>query len=266
MNGRSGVHHGFTVVELLVVIAVVGVLVSILVPVLGRAREGARLTLCLSNARQMATGIVAETTTNGGKLPENRTLVSDTSYVTWRHRLAENGLVGGGGKDSVWVCPTHARGAGNGPRGEGGYTESGLRCIGDVASSYAVNGHVLWRGRIRDDEAVRSDTTIQRPSHTILIAETNRAFSQIRASDPIVANYFQDGKGAYGYWHDGDGVYAFQDGHAERLAFLETGSPDCRWHNGRDLTADPFVPQRPGEIRAHDHPDWQYLVPDVYLQ
>ncbi len=258
--------EGFTLVELLVVIAVIGVIVSIVVPVLVRARASAQTAISMSNARQIAAGIVAETASNGGKLPENRTLVSDTEYVTWRHRLAQGGLVGGEGRDSVWVSPRHPRGGGSGPRSELGYTGGGKRCVGDVTSSYAVNGHVLWRGRLRDDEAVRADTVIDRPAHTILVAETNRAFADLRASDPIVANYYGDGAGAFSYWHDGDGVYAFQDGHAERLRFLDTGSPDCRWHNGRDLTADPFVPQRPGEIRAHDHPDWEFLVPEVYLE
>lgn len=250
------------------VIVVIGIVVSILVPVLGRARESARVTICLSNARQMVAGIVSETATNGGKLPENRTLVSETEYVTWRHRLLQSGLVGGAGSDSVWVCPTHGRGRGNGngPRGEAGFSGGSVRCVGDVSSSYAVNGHVLWRGTIGQKEAVRADTVIDRPSHTILVAETNRPFADLRASDPIVANYFQDGRGAYGYWHGGDGVYGFQDGHVERLGFLETGSPDCRWHNGRDLTADPFVPQGADEVRAHDHPDWAFLVPEVYLK
>lgn len=257
---------GFTLVELLVVIAVIGVVISILVPLLGRVIESARATRCLSNARQIATAVVADSASNGGRLTENRTLISDTEYITWRQRFRDAGLIGGSARDEVWVCPTHARGAGNGPGSEAGFQQAGFRCVGDVVSSYALNGHVLWRGRLQDDAAVRPDTAIQRPAHTILIAETNRSFSQLRASDPMVANYYGNGKGAYGYWHDGDGVYAFQDGHAERLRFLDTGSPDCRWHNGRDLTADPFVPQRPGEIRPHDHPNWEFLVPDVYLR
>ena len=267
MTGRLAISRGgFTLVELLMVIAVVGVLLAILIPILGRARASARTTICLSNARQMIAGIVSETATNGGKLPENRTLVSNTAYVTWRHRLAESGLVGGAGKDSVWVCPTHARGSGNGPGGELGFSGGGVRCEGDRSSSYAVNGHVLWRGTIGAKEAVRADTVIDRPAHTILVAETNRPFADLRASDPIVANYYGDGAGAYGYWHGGDGVYGFQDGHAERIRFLDTGSPDCRWHNGRDLTADPFVPQRANEVRAHDHPNWEFLVPATYLE
>jgi prepilin-type N-terminal cleavage/methylation domain-containing protein len=258
--------RGFTVVELLVVIAVVGVVLSIVVPVLVRARGAAQTAVSMSNARQIAAGIVSETASNGGKLPENRTLVTSTEYVTWRHRLSEGGLVGGAGKDSVWVSPKHPRKDGGGPRSELGYVGGGKRCVGDVTSSYAVNGHVLWRGRLEEKEAIRPDTVIDRPSHTILVAETNRAFADLRASDPIVANYYGDGSGAFSYWHGGDGVYAFQDGHAELVSFLETGSPDCRWHNGRDLTDDPFVPQREGEVRSHDHPDWEFLVPKVYLE
>ena len=153
-----------------------------------------------------------------------------------------------------------------GPRGESGYTENGATCRGDIASSYALNGHVLWRREKVDDEAVRADTIIQRPSHTILLAETNRAFSDLRASPPIVANYYGNSPGPYAYWHERRGVYGFLDGHVELIEFLDTGSPDCRWHNGRDLTDDPFVPQKSDEFRPHDHPDWAFLVPDIYKQ
>jgi prepilin-type N-terminal cleavage/methylation domain-containing protein len=45
--------HGFTLVELLVVIAVIAVLVALLLPSLAKAREAGRRAACLSNLRQM---------------------------------------------------------------------------------------------------------------------------------------------------------------------------------------------------------------------
>ena len=46
-------HHAFTLLELLTVIAVIGVLAGILIPVTSAVRNKARSTSCLSNMRQV---------------------------------------------------------------------------------------------------------------------------------------------------------------------------------------------------------------------
>jgi prepilin-type N-terminal cleavage/methylation domain-containing protein len=47
--------NAFTLIELLVVIAIIAILAAILFPVFAHAREKARQTSCLSNAKQLGT-------------------------------------------------------------------------------------------------------------------------------------------------------------------------------------------------------------------
>ena len=60
---------GFTLIEMLVVIAIIAVLAAILFPVFGRARENARRTVCLANLQQIGAAIAIYEGDMGGFLP-----------------------------------------------------------------------------------------------------------------------------------------------------------------------------------------------------
>lgn len=61
--------HAFTLVELLTVIAIIGILAAILVPVVGKVRDSARATKSLSNLKSIGQGLLLHASENRGQLP-----------------------------------------------------------------------------------------------------------------------------------------------------------------------------------------------------
>jgi prepilin-type N-terminal cleavage/methylation domain-containing protein len=72
LSPRSLPHHqGFTLIELLVVISIIALLIAILLPVLGSAREQARRTKCLATQRQIGIAAIAYSADSNGQVIRN---------------------------------------------------------------------------------------------------------------------------------------------------------------------------------------------------
>ncbi|MDG2409522.1 MAG: prepilin-type N-terminal cleavage/methylation domain-containing protein [Pirellulales bacterium] len=75
---------GFTLVELLVVIAVIGILISLLLPALGSVREAAMASMCSNRMRQCGIAMHTYAESHGGKLPKvtGHGLEAEDSWIT----------------------------------------------------------------------------------------------------------------------------------------------------------------------------------------
>ncbi len=104
---RTRGERAFTLLELLVVIAIIALLAALLLPVLSKAKEAGRATVCLSNLHQLGLALQIYVDGNHNRLPVMRDRAAGTNQPT-NNVLPSVELVLGAelGNTNVLRCPS----------------------------------------------------------------------------------------------------------------------------------------------------------------
>lgn len=152
----------FTLIELLVVIAIIAILAAILFPVFAQAREKARQTNCVSNARQVGLALAMYAQDNEG-YPMMSSLSSQVPRTRWPDYIypyVKN--------EGIFTCLSMPKDlkakqfAHNASATYGGYGYN-FQYLGN-SRFQSGNGNIPFGA---------SDAQIDRPAETVAIADTN---------------------------------------------------------------------------------------------
>jgi prepilin-type N-terminal cleavage/methylation domain-containing protein/prepilin-type processing-associated H-X9-DG protein len=172
---------GFTLVELLVVMAIIGLLVGLLLPAVQASREASRRANCASNLRQVGLAITQFCDTHGGRWPET-THTTQPDPVTgkytrgWIYTIApymED-------VDAIRICPNDLAG------------ELRLRGKG---TSYTLNGYLSketsW---FSPDKAFDNRRKVAAMSQTIVAFELSEVKDKgaMKTQNPADIDVFND--------------------------------------------------------------------------
>lgn len=84
----SSVSRNFTLIELLIVVAIIAILAGLLLPALNSARDKAMAVKCLSNLKQQGAGFLQYAMDNKERVPCSATPGSNGVHYAWRLAIA----------------------------------------------------------------------------------------------------------------------------------------------------------------------------------
>jgi prepilin-type N-terminal cleavage/methylation domain-containing protein/prepilin-type processing-associated H-X9-DG protein len=106
-HSRIASRRAFTLIEMLLVVAIISLLIAILLPTLGHTKEVARISMCANNLHQVHTGISAYSASNSRRLPYD----TDTPNGPWMWDMTRDAttqlIQSSGGKVDVFFCPSN---------------------------------------------------------------------------------------------------------------------------------------------------------------
>ena len=189
---------GFTLVELLVVVAILGLLVAVLFPVFAHVRENGRRTVCLSNERQIGMAIFQYAQDNNGLLPWGSQMPAPKAGSDETYSPSGEGWAGQVfpfvTDAAVFRCPDDDTSVPPDDKCVG----AGCRPAPGAARhlvSYGLNGVLLEadavQGRLAD---------VPQPAKAVLLFEVSNDWASVEATDeaagkqaPGYAQYFSAG-------------------------------------------------------------------------
>lgn len=223
--------RGFTLIELLTVIAIIGILAAIIIPTVGKVRESARSSQCLSNQRQIAFAFGLYANDNKGFLPRSNLpqiwTLSVRDYIPTRGNVVTN---------KVFLCPAA-------PQPPGDYASSAYHY---PVSLVVEAGNSALTATGVGGNGPRSFSSVVNPSRAILLFDgwvnpTTYRSSSARNYDAVSADFNQPNPDdetnftAVSFRHNRNMNVAFLDGSARRVAWADrfTTVPDSQTWAGR---------------------------------
>lgn len=271
-TSRSRQRAAFTLVELLVVIGIIALLISMLIPVLGKAKEAANTVKCLAQQKQLMTAFIMYTTDYKGAVPippggggnadyyPNGTGVEGRSLMYYMDDRARN--VGGWGIarfDVGAFIPYIGKAAGIPSAGSanaalGGRVQAVLNCPSDndafkpvyqggiiVTASYQRNFTYSWNQWLRTDRGYGIRAVAHKISQIKNTAQKVVLIEEAAPNDPICWIFPQDPDDTPAFRHNGKGNFGFADGHCQTLLPGDVGFTTPKFVN-----APPSYNGRPG--------------------